>query len=120
MPTASGHTTAIRASRVVGTSVYNIQGEKIGEVEDIVLDKNSSRIMFGVLGFGGFLGIGEKFHPVPWSMLDYNEDKSGYIVPLTREQIESAPAHSLDELTRGDGMKIRQASYHYYKANPDW
>ena len=70
MPTPSGHTSAIRASKVKGTSVYNTAGESIGTVEDIVLNKTSNDIMFAVLGFGGFLGIGEKYHPVPWSLLD--------------------------------------------------
>ena len=65
MTTTSGHTSAILASRVKGTAVYNDSGDKIGTVEDIVLDKQSNRIMFAALGFGGFLGMGEKYYPVP-------------------------------------------------------
>src|SRR4051812_11938656 len=71
MPTASGHTTAIRASKVKGTTVYNTAGDKIGHVEDVILDKQTDRIMFAALGFGGVLGMGEKYAPVPWSVLDY-------------------------------------------------
>lgn len=120
MPTASGHTSAIRATRVIGTSVYNIAGEKIGEIEDIMLDKSASRIMFAVIGFGGFLGINEKYHPIPWSLLDYDENRGGYFVPMTKEQIKAAPAHSISELTRNDGGEVRTASYDYYKVNRDW
>ena len=76
MTTPSGHTSAILASKVKGTNVYNTADEKIGHVEDVVLDKQTNRIMFAALGFGGFLGIGEKFHPVPWSMLTYSKDKA--------------------------------------------
>src|SRR6059058_5271739 len=75
MTTSSGHTTAILASKVKGTAVYSDSGDKIGTVEDVVLDKKSNQIMFAALGFGGVLGMGEKFYPVPWSLLDYNEDK---------------------------------------------
>ena len=57
MPTSSGHTTAILASKVKGTSVYNTGGDKIGHVEDVVLDKKSDQIMFAALGFGGILGM---------------------------------------------------------------
>jgi sporulation protein YlmC with PRC-barrel domain len=92
MTTSSGHTTAILASKVKGTSVYNNAGEKIGTVEDVVLDKLSNQIMFAALGFGGVMGIGEKYYPVPWSMLDYNEDRGGYIVPLDKARIQNAPA----------------------------
>ena len=92
MTTQAGHTSAIRASKVIGTNVYNGAGEKIGKVEDVVLDKQSNNIMFAVVGFGGFLGINEKFHPLPWSTLDYQKGKEGYIVNLTKEQLYSAPA----------------------------
>ena len=118
--TASGHTAAILASRVQGTSVYNADGENIGHVEDIVLDKTSDKIMFAVVGFGGFLGIGEKYHPVPWSSLDYDEDRGGYIVPFTKDQLKAAPAHGIDELTRGDGRAMRQSTFDYYKDAPYW
>ena len=60
MPTASGHTTAIRASKVKGTTVYNTSGDKIGHVEDVILDKESDRILFAALGFGGIGIVGQR------------------------------------------------------------
>ncbi|MCB1510167.1 MAG: PRC-barrel domain-containing protein [Hyphomicrobiaceae bacterium] len=120
MPTPSGHTTAIRSSRVVGTGVYNRAGDKIGEIEDVVLDKMSNRIHFAVVGFGGFLGVGEKFHPVPWSLLDYQERQGGYVVPFSREQLEAAPAHSISDLTKDDAKSFRSSAYSYYGVQPDW
>ena len=63
MTTTSGHTSAILASKVKGTPVYSDTGDKIGTVEDVVLDKQSNQIMFAALGFGGLLGIGEKYSP---------------------------------------------------------
>jgi len=120
MPTASGHTIAIKSSRVVGTDIYNQGGEKIGVVEDIILDKTSPRIMFAVVSFGGFLGIGQKYHAIPWSLLDYDEDTGGYVVPLTREVLERAPTYDLDELIMEDGAGARQAAYEYYNVRSDW
>jgi sporulation protein YlmC with PRC-barrel domain len=103
MTTPSGHTSAIRAKKVIGTAVKNQAGQKIGQVEDIVLDKQSNNIIFAVVGFGGFLGMNEKFHPVPWSALNYVESEDSYVVPFTKEQLQAAPADSLDMLTRNDG-----------------
>lgn len=120
MTTATGHTEAIQASRVLGTEVYNNDGKHIGTIEDVVLDKLSNDIMFAVIGFGGFLGMGEKFHAVPWSSLDYDPSRGGYVVPFSREQLEAAPVHSIGELTGHDGEKIREASYSYYKVPPYW
>ncbi|HEY2445568.1 MAG TPA: PRC-barrel domain-containing protein [Rhizomicrobium sp.] len=122
MTTASGHTSAILASKVKGTAVYNPSGEKIGEVEDVVLDKKSDHILFAALGFGGVLGIGEKFYPVPWSMLDYDSNRGGYIVPMSKDVLEKAPAYELNDLTKHDGQigRIRETSYTYYKVPRDW
>lgn len=113
MPTASGHTKAILASKVQGTPVYNTSGDKIGTVEDVVLDKTSDQIIYAALGFGGAFGIGEKYAPVPWSMLDYQPDKGGYVVPMSEDMIKKAPVYDLDDLTKDDG-RIREASYTYY------
>ncbi len=113
MTTSSGHTRAILASRVKGTPVYNSEGEQIGHVEDIVLDKLSNEILFAVMAFGGFLGIGERYHPVPWSQLDYQEEMDGYVVPLSREQLQNAPSYNLGELSQNDGERWQRASAYY-------
>ncbi len=121
MPTPSGHTTAILASKVRGTPVYNTEGEKIGTVEDVVLDKMSNNIMFAVLGSGGTLGMGEKFRPVPWSMLDYDQDKGGYVVPVGKNVLENAPAYRMEDLTSDDGEQaIRAEAFSYYNAERYW
>jgi sporulation protein YlmC with PRC-barrel domain len=120
MTTATGHTSAIRAKKVIGTNVKDSSGKKIGQIEDVVLDKGSNSIMFAVVGFGGFLGMAEKFHPIPWSSLDYDKDESSYVVGYTKEQLEAAPAGSIDELTRDDGVSYRDRAYDYYKAPRYW
>jgi sporulation protein YlmC with PRC-barrel domain len=122
MTSRSGHNTAILASRVKGTSVYDDKGEKIGTVEDIMLDKHSNRILFAALGFGGFLGMGEKYYPIPWSMLDYRQDKNGYVLPLTRDWLENAPAYDLEDLTTHGSSQgdIRERTYSYYNMQRDW
>lgn len=120
MPTPTGHTSAIRATTVIGTNVHDPSGKKIGEVEDVVLDKLSNNIMFAVLSFGGFLGMAEKYHPVPWSSLKYDKGKNSYIVDFTKEQLEAAPAASIEDLTKNDGRDFRDRAFDYYKAPRYW
>lgn len=120
MPTPDGHTKAIRASRVIGTDVYSTTGDKIGEIEDVMLNKLDNQIMFAVVGFGGFLGLGEKFHAIPWASLDYEKDKGGYVVPFTEKQLKDAPSHSLNELTKNDGEAARDSAFDYYKVERYW
>lgn len=120
MATASGHTSAIRAKKVIGTTVKDKSGNRIGEVEDVVLDKQSNNIMFAVVSFGGFLGMAEKYHPLPWGALDYDEGENAYTVPYTKDQLTSAPAGSVSDLVRDDGVPVREQTYSYYKTPRDW
>ncbi|HKU14774.1 MAG TPA: PRC-barrel domain-containing protein [Steroidobacteraceae bacterium] len=115
MTTSTGHTSAIRASKVIGTVVKDSAGERLGKVEDVVLDKQSNNIMFGVMSFGGVLGMGEKYHPVPWAALNYDETEGAYVINLTKDQLKAAPADSLEELTRNDGQAYRDRAFDYYK-----
>ncbi len=113
MSTPSGHTRAISAARVKGTTIYNTAGESIGHVEDVILDKMSDRILFAVLGFGGFLGIGEKFHAVPWSLLDFDKERGGYVVPLSKEALKAAPVYDFSDLLQDDGAIGRHVNEYY-------
>lgn len=120
MATLSGHTSAIRASRVIGTDVKDSEGNVLGKIEDVVLDKTDNAVMFAVVGFGGVLGIGEKYHPLPWSALDYDEAEQAYVVPYTKEQLEAAPSDTINELTRDDGTLNRERAFDYYKVPRYW
>lgn len=120
MSTPTGHTTAIRASEVIGTSVRAKSGENIGTVQDVVLDKTSSRIMFAVVSIGGVTTTSGSYHPVPWSVLDYDPEKSAYVLAFSKDEVARGPAVSmLSELTKHDGADHRQAADRHYKVAPD-
>jgi sporulation protein YlmC with PRC-barrel domain len=97
----------IAAEKVRGTSVYNAAGDDLGSIHDLMIDKRNGRVAYAVMSFGGFLGIGEKFHPLPWNVLTYDESKGGYNIDLTSEQLRQAPSYSTDELARfGSDEKV--------------
>ena len=120
MTTASGHTSAIRAKKVLGTNIKDNSGQKIGEIEDVILDKQPNSIMFAVVSFGGFLGAGEKYHPIPWAALNYVESENAYVVPYTKDQLKAAPAGSVSELVREGGLTMRDQAFNYYKTPRYW
>src|ERR1700736_3276703 len=74
----------ISSEKVEGTAVYNPDGDKLGSIDDLMIDKWSGQVRYAVLEFGGFLGMGTDRYPIPWSMLKYDDGKSGYIVPLDK------------------------------------
>ncbi len=87
----------IAADKVTGTDVYNTSGQKLGSIEDIVIDKISGNVQYAVLSFGGFLGLGDKHYPLPWSALDYDTRYNGYVVNLDKERLRDAPAYGAHE-----------------------
>jgi hypothetical protein len=93
MKSDSETSTLISSEKVAGTGVYNSAGEKLGSVEEIMLDKRSGVAKYAIMSFGGFLGMGSQYHPLPWSLLKYDTDKGGYVVNLDRRQLEGAPAY---------------------------
>jgi sporulation protein YlmC with PRC-barrel domain len=95
--TSDTHGKLIAASRVNGTTVYDGTGEKLGSVYDIMLDKNSGKVDYAIMSFGGFLGVGERYHPLPWDHLTYDDSKGGYVVNVDRTQLEGAPSYSADD-----------------------
>ena len=88
----------ISSDKVEGTKVYNTVGEKLGSVDDLMIDKISGQIRYAVLEFGGFLGMGTDRYPLPWNMLKYDTDKEGYVVPLDKNKLESAPRYAETEV----------------------
>jgi hypothetical protein len=87
----------IASNKVEGTPVYNRQGEHLGEVYNFMVDKYSGKVAYAVMSFGGFLGIGESYHPLPWKALDYDTSMGGFVVDLDRSQLEGAPRYGRDE-----------------------
>jgi hypothetical protein len=88
----------IGARKVEGTSVYNGNGDHLGSIYDVMIDKRGGKVAYAVMSFGGFLGIGEKYHPLPWNLLTYDEGLGGYVVGLTEDQLRAAPAYTETEL----------------------
>jgi PRC-barrel domain len=84
----------ISSDKVVGTAVYNRQGEHLGSVYNVMLDKRSGQVAYAVMSFGGFLGIGESYHPLPWRVLTYDPRAGGYVVDLDRHRLEAAPHYA--------------------------
>jgi hypothetical protein len=87
----------IASDKVEGTYVYNRQGEHLGHVRKFMVDKYSGKVAYAVMSFGGFLGIGEEYHPLPWQALDYDTNMGGFVVDLDRSKLEGAPRYGASE-----------------------
>jgi len=81
----------ISSDQIAGTEVYGTDGKHIGDIDSLVIEKASGRVVYAMMSFGGFLGLGERQYPVPWGTLHYDPAVGGYRTALTKEQLEGAP-----------------------------
>ena len=83
----------IGSDKVEGTNVYGADGEKVGYIERVMIDKISGKVSYAVLSFGGLLGIGDDHYPLPWQSLKYDTSLGGYITGVTADRLRDAPKY---------------------------
>jgi hypothetical protein len=110
----------IASDKVEGTAVRRSDGDKLGTIQRVMIDKRSGKVAYAVMTFGGFLGIGDQYRALPWSLLRYNERLDAYELNVTEDQLRNAPA-----LTSGwDSGQIERSwernIHDYYRASPYW
>jgi len=111
----------IAADKVEGTGVYNTAGDKLGSVERMMIDKRSGRVAYAVMSFGGFLGIGDRHHPLPWGVLRYDPETGGYVINLDIEALKGAPTISENDAKFDwDDRKWGATVHDYYRVPPYW
>src|SRR3954463_13369408 len=84
----------ISSQKVDGTAVYNRNGDRLGTVDHMMIDKYTGQVEYAVMSFGGFLGIGESYHPLPWRTLTYDTNMGGYVIDADRSRLERAPRYT--------------------------
>jgi hypothetical protein len=110
----------IGSDKVEGTPVYRSTGERVGTIERVMIDKLSGKVAYAVMSFGGFMGIGEDYYPLPWSLLTYSERLDGYEVNVSEQQLKGAPKYSKHETWDWSDRARDRKVYAYYDVTPFW
>ena len=110
----------ISADRVEGTAVYSRTGDHLGSIKTIMIDKTSGKVAYAVMSFGGFLGIGEKYHPLPWTMLTYHRGQGGYVVDIDKNALVEGPSYTAEDSPNYDDQAWGQKVHDYYRIPPYW
>ena len=85
--TAHSDRRLISSEDVQGTEVYGPADEAVGEIDHLMIEKVSGRVVYVVMSFGGFLGLGHSHYPIPWSALKYDTAIGGYRTGITEAQL---------------------------------
>ena len=103
----------IGSDKVEGTAVYGRQGSRLCLAFTVMIDKVSGQVAYAMMSFGGFLGIGDRYHPPPWEVLEYDPRWGGYVVEVDRERLERVPSYAADEAPWSDPQYGRSVYGHY-------
>lgn len=109
----------VDSNDVIGTKVYGPDEAHIGSVEKLVLEKSKGQVAYAVISFGGFLGMGEDYYPIPWGKLTYNPDLSGFQIDITEDQLKQAPSYVRGKDYDWSDDNSRHI-YGYYGFKPWW
>lgn len=88
---AVGTRVLISADDIRGTIVHGRDGDKLGTVYKLIIDQRTGHIAYIILSCGGFLGLGQSYHPVPWSAFRYDDKEAGYVAAIDKRLLEGAP-----------------------------
>ena len=110
----------ISSNKVQGTEVYGPNGEHVGEISYLMIERVSGQVAYAVMSFGGFLGMGKDFYPIPWNSLKYDTTLDGYRTDVTREQVEGAPAQAAGQTFDWNDQEWQDRVHDHYKTLPTY
>ncbi len=117
MATAHPNHAWVSSEDVEGTNVYDPSGNKIGEVDHLMIDKLSGRVHYAVISFGGFLSLGHSHYPLPWDALSYDKKLDGFRTNVTEQQLRDSPDYSDDSWQSRDWERN---IHDHYQVPPYW
>lgn len=106
------------SAKVDDTSVYDAKGHKLGTVHSFHIDRYEGRVEYAVLSFGGLLGLGQSYHPVPFSLLQVNQQKGGYTVAVDSGVLDGGPSYRPDNAPEWDAEYARRVTSYFSSAVP--
>src|SRR5262245_25892188 len=111
----------LRGNMFIGADVQNPQGQDLGDIKDVVIDRASGRIAYAVVSFGGFLGMGEKLFAVPWGAFSQpNEKKDKFVLAIDKERLTNAPGFDANNWPQMASREWVTSLYSYYNVPPYW
>ena len=90
--TAKETSRLISLDKMAGRRVENTDGDNLGHIEDVMIDKITGQVGYAVLNYGSFLGMGGRLFAMPWDMMNYDKQRDAYVVGVPIERLKLAPS----------------------------
>jgi sporulation protein YlmC with PRC-barrel domain len=110
----------LRSKTLFDYRVKSQQGEDLGKIEEVMIDMELGRVAYAVLSFGGFLGLGNKWVPVPWDAVALQPDEKVLLLKIEKEKIQKAPNFEPATLPDLANRQWGAVLHTYYGYPPYW
>lgn len=110
----------VNAKDIVGVDVKNQEKDDLGQIEAVILDKQTGRVAYLVLSFGGFLGMGEKLFALPWNAITHDPNEDYFILNRSKESLKNAPGFNKEHWPDMADQKWGRTISDYYGTRPYW
>lgn len=104
----------IASDKVEGTAVFDPNGQHLGRIHHLMIDKPSGQVVYVIASFGGFLGLSENRIPLPWNALHYEPRVNGYVVDIDRDKLQCAPNYGATEPDWSDRAFNEEIEQYWY------
>ncbi len=108
-----------RLSRLTGRAVHNPSDNDLGDIEDVIIDMTSGRVIFGLISYGGFLGIGDDVAIVPWEAINLQPQQDFALLDTTQERMAQFKFED-GQLQRLADRNYAERIFTHYDTQPDW
>ena len=107
----------LSSTSIQGTNVVNFKRQDLGKIQDLMIDPQSGRVIYAVLDFGGFLGIGDKLFAVPMQAFSVDRVNEVFSLDIDKERLENAPGFDKDNWPSTADNAFLDTVYDYYNVN---
>ncbi|WP_121116098.1 PRC-barrel domain-containing protein [Croceibacterium ferulae] len=108
----------LASAETSGLKVRSRDGDGLGHIKALMIDKRTGRSTYAVLSLGGFLGMNKSYYPVPFSLLDYDVTSDEYVVTIDRRVLEGGPSWASNEPEFNQAYADRVSSYYGTEPSP--
>lgn len=108
----------LRIGTLIGDPVRNAEGEKLGDLKEIMLDVNSGRIAYGVLDYGGLMGMGNKLFAVPFDRFVVDEQGNALVLDVPKETLKNAEGFDKNDWPDTADPAWERRIHDFYDATP--
>jgi sporulation protein YlmC with PRC-barrel domain len=118
--TVETHPNVLSTTAIIGDTVVNRAGEKLGKIEELMLDLEKGRVAYAVLSFGGILGLGEKMFAIPFEALKLDASREHFTLEVDKNKMQSAPGFDKNNPPMASDRTWGAEVYKFYGYKPYW